>query len=273
MDCRLDGAVALVTGGSQGIGRAVAVAMAQAGAAVMINHFDPDDARAQDTVDTVASLTGQAAMSRGDVSAPEYVDDLIEATIQTFGALDILVNNAGVTLKNAGTFVEQDRALWRRVIDVNLGGTLYCTQAAVRAMLAAGHGGCVLSMSSIHALLTSASGITSPYPATKAAISMFTRSLAVELAPQGIRVNAIAPGLIPTEGIGNHSDDMLQAYYRRIPMGRAGTPEEVANLAVFLASDQAAYITGQTVMIDGGYSVDGTLTELRAPVSYHHGKG
>lgn len=233
----------------------------------MINHYDRDEVGAQETVASIRAYSGRAEVFRGDIAVPEQVDDLIAATLQMFGTIDILVNNAGITLKNAGSFVEQDRAQWARVIGVNLGGTLCCTQGVVRTMLASGRGGCILNMSSIHSIVTSASGTTTPYPATKAAIAMLTRSLAVELAPRGIRVNAIAPGLIPTPGIGSHPPGILRAYYQRIPLGRAGRPEEVADLAVFLASDKASYITGQTIAIDGGYVVDGTLTDLRAAVS------
>ncbi|GAC1396896.1 MAG: 3-oxoacyl-[acyl-carrier-protein] reductase [Chloroflexota bacterium] len=263
MDCRLDGKVALVTGGTQGIGSAIAVAMSRAGARVMINYFDTDTALAEETLAEVEATGYIGGLCEADIALPDQAERLVATTVDTFGRLDILVNNAGITIPQPESFVRQPRELWDRVIKVNLNGMLYCTQPAIRAMTTGGYGGTVINMSSVHSVITSASGKATPYPATKAGIAMFTRSLAVELAPAGIRVNAIAPGLIPTPGIGNHSPEVLRSFRRRIPMQRPGRPEEVAFVAVFLASDRASYITGQTIVVDGGYMIDGTLPDLR----------
>jgi NAD(P)-dependent dehydrogenase (short-subunit alcohol dehydrogenase family) len=124
-------------------------------------------------------------------------------------------------------------------------------------------GGNIVNVSSVHSVITSASGKATAYPATKAAINMFTRSAAVELAAHGIRVNSVAPGLVVTPVIGNHSPAMMEAYRRRIPLARAGEPREIAEAVLFLASPASSYVTGSTLLVDGGYAIDGTLTEVR----------
>jgi glucose 1-dehydrogenase len=246
---RLQGKVAVVTGAGTGIGQAIAIAFANEGASVVVDYVGLPSV-AQDTLDKISALNGKCLGVEADVSDPDQVKNLIEQTIAAFGRLDIFVNNAGIEKKFA--FVDYPFEEWQKIIAVNLTGTFLCSQAAARQMIAQGGGGRIINISSIHEdlpLLTNA-----PYCATKGGIRMLMRTIAVELAPHQITVNNIGPGAIYTPIDKDVEDDpkLNDQILAGIPLKRWGKPEEVAELAVYLASDVASYITGSTHFIDGG---------------------
>ena len=241
---RLRGRVALVTGSSRGIGRAIAQAFAREGAAVVLNA-----ARSIGDARTVAQAIGAAgaktAVIQADVARPSEARRLVAEAVRAFGRLDILVNNAGFTDRTP--FREIDEAVWRRMVDVHVTGPFFTAQAAAEAM--ARDGGVIINIASMRGLDPGTGAIH--YNVSKAAVVMLTRCLARDLAP-GIRVNAIAPGYTETAF---HSDRTIadrEAIASRIPLGRFAQPEEVAKTAVFLASDDAAYVTGHTLVVSGG---------------------
>ena len=245
---RLDGKVALVTGAQQGIGRAIAIAMAAAGADVAVNYLD-DAAQAGEVADSVRALGRRAVLVQGDVAHLTSAASMVTQTAAQLGAIDILVNNAGVFPRVK--FLDMTEADWDFVIGVNLKGTCFCAQAAARAMIAAGRGGCILSLASQAITGNSPDGVH--YAASKGGIVSLTRAMAMELAMYGIRVNAIAPGLTDTaQPRYGHTEEELRLRALRIPLGRMGRPEDIANVAVFLASEDAAFMTGQTVHANGG---------------------
>jgi glucose 1-dehydrogenase len=246
---RLQGKTAVVTGAATGIGQAIAIAFAKEGASVVVDYVGKKDV-AQDTIDKINAVGGKSLGVDADVSNPDQVNSLVQQTVAAFGRLDIFVNNAGIEKKFA--FVDYPFDEWQKIIAVNLTGTFLCSQAAARQMIAQGGGGRIINISSIHEdlpLLTNA-----PYCATKGGIRMLMRTIAVELAPHQITVNNIGPGAIYTpidkdvENDPKLNDEILAG----IPLKRWGKPEEVAQLAMYLASDDASYITGSTHFIDGG---------------------
>ena len=245
---RLAGRAVVVTGATRGIGRAIAVACAREGAAVLVNGRDVAAGRA-----VVAELTGRgarAAWHRADLGRVGEARGLIDATVRAFGRIDVLVNNAGLFERRPA--LEMDEAAWDRILDVNLKGAFFCAQAAARAMQARGEGGAIVNVASDAAW----SGGINPcahYAASKAGLVSITRSLAKELAPHRIRVNALAPGLITTEMGGTAGSTLPDL---RIPLGREGTPAEVAACVVFLASDEASYVTGANLNLSGGLFLD-----------------
>ncbi|MBK9941223.1 MAG: 3-oxoacyl-[acyl-carrier-protein] reductase [Kouleothrix sp.] len=246
MQLNLTDKVALVTGGSRGIGRAIALTLAAAGATVVVN-YKGNQAAAEDVVQAIAAHDGKATAIQADISQGAEVEALFKALLERFGRVDIVVNNAGIT--RDGLLLRMKEDDFDAVISTNLRGVFLCTKAALRPMGKA-RSGRIINITSVVGLIGNAGQAN--YAAAKAGIIGFTKSTAREMASRGITVNAIAPGYIETELTGVLSEQIKTAILENIPLGRMGTPEDVANLVCFLASDAAAYITGQTLTVDGG---------------------
>ena len=246
---RLENKVAVVTGSSSGIGEAIALALAQEGAAVVVNYSRHEDA-AQKVVEKIEGAGGKGLVVGADVSDPKEVEAMVQQATDAFGRLDIMVNNAGMERKMP--FLDTPFEVWQETIAVNLTGTWLGCQAAAKRMIAQGDGGRIINVSSVHEDL--AMPTNAPYCATKGGVRMLMRTLAVELAPHNITVNNIAPGAIdtPMDAPLKENPDEMKELLSEIPMGRMGKPEEVANLAAFLLSDESAFITGAEIPIDGG---------------------
>jgi NAD(P)-dependent dehydrogenase (short-subunit alcohol dehydrogenase family) len=244
---RLAGKVALVTGAQQGIGRAIALALAGEGADVGLNFLD-DPGAAERLAGEIRGLGRKALTVKGDVAQARDVQALVAAVTGELGPPDILVNNAGVFPRSA--FLELSEREWDHVLGVNLKGGFLCAQAAARAMVTAGRGGAIVNIAS-SAIRGDPRGVH--YSASKAGVLGLTRAMALALAPHRIRVNAIAPGLTDTAQprYGN-SEEQIAARAREIPLGRMARPEEIARVAVFLASEDSAQITGELIHVNGG---------------------
>ena len=249
MEISLEGKRALVTGGNSGIGEVIALALADAGAKVAINYASHPEA-AEQLVQMIKQKHGEAISIGADVSDPKSVGDLFGKIDAAWGGIDILINNAGIDGAHALGW-ETDIAAWRKVIEVNLFGAFYCAREALKRMVPQ-KSGVVLSTTSVHEEIAW-SGY-SAYTASKAAVSMLTKTLAQEAAPYGVRVLAIAPGAIKTPINRSVWSDpkSLQDLLEKIPLNRIGEPEEIARMVVVLVSDVASYVTGRTVFVDGG---------------------
>ncbi len=246
---RLQNKVAVITGSSLGIGSAMALAFAKEGAAVAVDYRShPDEAK--EIVDRVKGSGGRAISVHADVSSPEDVKNLIRKAVEEFGRLDVMVNNAGTEEKMP--FLETPLDVWNRIIAVNLTGAWLGCQEAARQMVNQGGSGRIINVSSVHEDLPMPTN--SPYCAAKGGLRMLMRTIAVELAPHNITVNNIAPGAVatPMDAPLKENTSEMQELLSEIPLRRMGKPEEVAALAVYLASDDAAYVTGSTFVIDGG---------------------
>jgi 3-oxoacyl-[acyl-carrier protein] reductase len=246
---QLEGRAALVTGGTRGIGRAIVVALAKAGADVALT-YNSNEALAQEVVAEVQALGRRAKAIKVDVSIVEEAASAIEETAKEFGKLDILVNNAGVTKDTL--LMRMSESDWDLVIDTNLKGVFNTTKAAIRPMMSQKRGK-VINITSVVAL-TGNPGQAN-YCASKAGVIGFTKSVAKEVASRNITVNAIAPGFIETDMTSKLNDAQKEALMGLIPLKRAGKPEDIANTVVFLASDSGDYITGQTLVVDGGMAM------------------
>jgi len=244
---RLAGKVALVTGAQQGIGKAIALAYGREGASVVINYLD-NQAAAEEIASQIRALGQRAAPLAGDVAQAADIRRMVEAG-ESLGGIDILVNNAGIFPRVE--FLDMTEAQWDEVLNVNLKGTFLCTQAVAQKLVERGRAGAVINLASSAAFRSSPRGVH--YVASKAGIVGVTRATALELAPYRVRVNAIAPGTTDTaQPRYGMSEEELQAAARQVPLGRMGAPEDVADLAVFLASEEARHITGQTLHVNGG---------------------
>jgi len=243
----LAGKVALVTGASRGIGRAIAVALGSRGAKVIVNYA-ANEAAAGEAVAAVQAAGGTAVSKRFDVSVPAEVDAAIR-DIATDGGLHILVNNAGIAVN--GLVLGGKDADWKRAIDVNLNGTYYCTRAALRPLLKARDSGRIINITSITAEIGSAG--QAPYVAAKAGVIGLTKTLAREYASRGITVNAVAPGYIDTDMTATELPPARrEELLKSIPLGRVGAPADVAAAVAYLAGPGAAYVTGQVLRVNGG---------------------
>jgi L-rhamnose 1-dehydrogenase len=258
----LTGKTALVTGGSRGIGRAICLALAKAGATVAVNYHLPPEpefgrdntADAQEVVAVIEANGGRAIDIAGSVAEKSDVERMMREVVEAFGALDILVNNAGICPFH--DFLTMPEELWDRVHDVNMKGVFLCSQAAANVMIEQGQGGRIVSISSISALVGGA--MQTHYTPTKAGVHSLMQSLAIVLGPHGITCNSIMPGAIATDiNREDLADPEKRAYMeRRIPVGRLGQPDDIAGPVVFLASEAARYVNGAALLVDGGLFVN-----------------
>jgi len=242
----LSGKIALVTGAGRGIGRSVALALGSAGAKVLVNYNSSEEA-AREVVGAIESDGGEAKAIKADVSKPEEVDAMVSTLVKEWGRIDILVNNAGIARDNLMMRMSQEE--WDAVMDTNLRSAYFCSRAVLRPMLR-NRWGRIISISSVVGLTGNVGQAN--YAAAKAGLIGFTKSLAREVGSRNITANAVAPGFIQTDITAGLSDDIKAAALKNIPAEKFGEPEDVANVVLFLASDLAAYVTGQVVNVDGG---------------------
>ena len=255
---RLDGKIAAITGGAQGIGRAIALAFAEEGAIVALGDIDPAGVTA--VAEEIRGGGGRAVAIEMDVGDSGQARDFVDRAVAELGRIDVLVANAGIA--HAEPFLEHAEEAWHRVLRVNLHGVFYVCQAAARHMVAQG-GGRIITIASINAFR----GVEKlvGYNVAKAGVVELTRTMAVELARHGVVVNGIAPAQVDTRLTRGMSAEDRQKRLARIPMGRYGQPEEVARAALFLASDEASFMTGHTLAVDGGYLAGGLWTPPETP--------
>jgi NAD(P)-dependent dehydrogenase (short-subunit alcohol dehydrogenase family) len=239
--------VAIVTGSDSGIGQATAIALAEAGCDVGVT-WHADEAGAGETAAAVQAAGRRAVVARLDVAALEEAPEVIDRLAQDLGGLDVLVNNAGTGV--GSQFLDQTLEDWRRVVDTDLSGAFVCAQAAARRMVAAGRGGRIVNVTSVHEHVPLEGAAA--YCAAKGGLGLLTKVMALELAPHGITVNSVAPGEIATPMTGNEDADPATIERPGIPLGRPGHAEEIAAAIVWLASEKAGYATGASIVIDGG---------------------
>ena len=251
---KLEGKLAIVTGGAAGIGKAIALALANEGADVAI--ADIQDAKAEAVAEAIETMGRRGLAIRCDVSDSTQVDAMVAQVADTWGGLDIVVNNAAII--SPGLFWELSDDDWHKIIRTNLDSVFFCSRAAARVMIRQGRGGRIISMSSIHATLSEPSA--GSYTAAKGGIEAFSRTMATELAPYRILVNCVAPGATYSElTTPMYTEAVKRSLFQRVPLKEIAQPEWIASGVVFLASDDSRYMTGQVLTIDGGYVMDGSL--------------
>jgi 3-oxoacyl-[acyl-carrier protein] reductase len=243
------GRVAIVTGGGRGIGRAIAARLAEEGANLAISYHS-NDAAAEETAEKVRAAGVECELFKGDVSSPKNVEVLLTGVSDMFGRVDILVNNAGITRDNLMMRMKEEE--FDDVLRTNLKGTYLCTRAALRPMIRA-RWGRIVNVSSVVGLVGNAGQAN--YAASKAGIIGFTKSVAREVAQRGITVNAVAPGYVETELTGSLPEKVKEQIREQVPAGRFGEPEEVAEVVALLVAEEAGYVTGQTIAVDGGMTM------------------
>ncbi|MCA9888476.1 MAG: 3-oxoacyl-[acyl-carrier-protein] reductase [Anaerolineae bacterium] len=243
---QFEGKIAIVTGGSRGIGRAIALELGKHGATVVVNYNQSADA-AEAVIAEIKAAGGDGMPFQCDVSDADQVTEMFKQVTKTYGQLDILVNNAGVTRDNVIMMLKPDD--FDKVIDTNLRSAWLCSKAASRTMMKQ-RSGRIINISSVVGI--AGNGGQTNYAASKAGLIGLTKALAKEIAPRGVTVNAVAPGFIGTDMTSELSDEIKETAISHIPLGRMGLPEDVAKAVAFLASDDAAYITGQVLVVDGG---------------------
>ncbi|KSU62483.1 beta-ketoacyl-ACP reductase [[Bacillus] enclensis] len=243
---KLEGKAALVTGASRGIGREIALELAREGAKVAVN-YSGSEAKANEVVDEIKSMGGEAFAVQCNVADGESVQTMVKETISQFGSLDILVNNAGITKDNL--LMRMKESEWDDVININLKGVFLCTKAATRQMMKQ-RSGRIINISSIVGV--SGNPGQANYVAAKSGVIGLTKTAAKELAPRGITVNAVAPGFISTDMTDELPEDVRSEMLKQIPLNRMGDPKDIAGVVSFIASDASSYMTGQTLHVDGG---------------------
>ena len=239
--------VIVITGGSRGIGRAIASRFAEKNTKIIIMHYDPDDSASDETLNLLAEKGVEAESHRIDVSSKESVSALFKDIIYRFGGVDVLVNNAGITRDNI--FMRMSEADWDLVMNVNLKSVFNCTQAVIRTMIKK-RKGAVINIASVAGQIGNAGQAN--YSASKAGIMGFTKTIAREVGSRNVTVNDVAPGFIDTEMTAALPDDVKESYLEQIPLKRPGLPEDVADTVYWLSSESAGYITGQTIHVNGG---------------------
>lgn len=244
---KLYGKVAIVTGASRGIGRAIAIEFAKQGASVIIN-YSTDDEGAKETLEEIKKVNGYGVIIKGDVSSFTKCKAIIEEALNVMGKIDILVNNAGIS--NIGLFMDVTEDEIQKIVSTNLLGAMYLTKHVLNNMISRKDGN-IINISSMWGEVGASCEVL--YSTTKGGLNLFTKSLAKELAPSNIRVNCIAPGVIDTKMNLFLGDEEKKSLEEEIPLGRFGTPDEIGKLAVFLCSDDSSYITGQIIRADGGF--------------------
>jgi 3-oxoacyl-[acyl-carrier protein] reductase/meso-butanediol dehydrogenase/(S,S)-butanediol dehydrogenase/diacetyl reductase len=261
----LTGRSAVITGASSGIGRAIGLKLAAAGADVVVADLREDPREGGETTAAlVRDLGRRAEYVECDVTDSASVAALIRTAVDTLGGLDIMVNNAGILVE--GTIVDTPDELWRRQMAVNVDGTFYGCREAIRTMLALGRGGKIVNMTSISAVRGNPG--FAAYCASKGAVLNLTRQLALDYASHGINVNAVAPGFVTTEMTAIYGEDIRGALARQTPRGRWATPDDIANAVLFLASPLSDHVVGDNLVVDGGWLI-GTPVELPAEAPHH----
>lgn len=246
----LEGKVAVVTGASRGIGRAIAEDFAANGAAVVVNYNASVDA-AEEVVAAIITAGGKATAVQADVSDFKAAQQLIKTTLDTYGQIDILVNNAGTTRDTLLLMMKEEQ--WDVVLETNLKSVFNCCKAAARPMVRRKQGGRIINISSVSGIVGQPGQAN--YAASKAGIIGFTKSLAKELGSRSITANVVAPGFVLTDLTADLADDLVQKTLEFIPLGRWGKMDEIAHVVTFLASDKASYITGEVIQVDGGIAI------------------